>query len=217
MRYSSIFLFVLITQLALFSGCKCREHEIAKYQFTSRELEINPYTINDRFYLKNLSGDSVEYLVSSRNSSMEKFHGNSDEYECDYELYESNVTSIVSKDNLWKFSIVLNSYPELHDGTYYKEIGFNEYTYLNQSNKLMASLGLLFYNDSIYDKYYYGAKLVFHKLFSLGPKQFNDIYETTLFQENSGTGLYATKIFYSIKLGIVGFTTNQNETWYLDI
>ena len=100
MRHSSITLFILIIQLVLFSGCQCREHQTGKYQFTSKELEINTYNINDRFFLKNLSGDSVEYFVSNRNSSMEKDFGNSDEYQCDYELYELNVTSIDSKDNL---------------------------------------------------------------------------------------------------------------------
>ena len=216
MRHSSITLFILIIQLVLFSGCQCREHQTGKYQFTSKELEINPYNINDRFFLKNLSGDSVEYFVSNRNSSMEKDFGNSDEYQCDYELYELNVTSIDSKDNLWKFTITLSSHPVLYDTIYYKGIGFSQYTYSNQSNKSMASIGLTYNNNSLYDKYYYGTKLLFHKNISLGPKSFIDIYEIILFQANYGTNLYAKKIFYSIKLGIVGFTTNENETWYLN-
>jgi hypothetical protein len=143
MRYSPIFLFVLITHLALFSGCQCREHQTGKYQFTPKELQINPYNINDRFILKSLSGNSMQYLVSGRYSSMEKAFGNSDECQRDYKLIESNVTSIVSADNIWKFSIILNSYIYYEGGTNYKVIGFDECTNPNQSNHIVASIGLL--------------------------------------------------------------------------
>ena len=218
MRYSSIFLFVLITHLTLFSGCECREHQEVKYLFTSKELEINPYNIDDRFYLKNLSGDSVQYLVSSRNSSKVKYFGSSDECDRGYYLYEFNYTRIDSKDNQWEFLITLSSYPIFQNDIYYNGIGFAESTNPNQSNLKVASRGLLYKNDSIYDYHSSSsAPILFHKAISIGPNSFNDIYEITLNLQEYETDLWVAKVFYSIKIGIVGYTTNKNETWYLDI
>ncbi len=215
MRYYSIFLFVLITNLALFSGCQCREHQEENYQFTSKELAINPYNINDRFYLKNLSGDSVQYLVSSRNSSKEKYFGSYEECDRYYNQFEFNATRIDSKDDLWEFLITLSSYQIFQNGTYYKGIGFAVSINPNQSNLKVASIGLVYRNDSIYDSHGSSCPpIVFHKFFSLGTNSFSDIYEIALCSDYNGTNLWATKIFYSIKVGIVGFTTNKNETWY---
>ncbi len=202
--------------LLIFSGCACREHQDSKYTFTSEDLVINPYQKNELFTLSNLSGDSVQYLVSNRISTMEKAFGNSDECDRAYDLYESNFTTILSKDYIWRFGIRLNSFPAYQDSAFYHVIGFDQWTNSGQSDLLVASIGLLYRNGTLYNNQgSTSAPIIYHKTISLGPRSFDYTYEISMNLQQSGVEYWATTIFYSVKQGLVGFKTNNDELWYL--
>jgi len=155
-------------------------------------------------------------LVSSRKSSKVKYFGSYEECDRYYNLYELNVTRIDSKDNLWEFIITLSSYQIFQGGAYYKGIGFAERINPNQSNLEVASIGLLYKNDSIYDRHGSSCPpIFFHKLISLGTNSYNDIYEITFCSEYLGPNLWVKTIFYSVKQGLVGFRTSKNDLWSL--
>jgi hypothetical protein len=74
-----------------------------------------------------------------------------------------------------------------------------------------------FNHDTLYDKYPSSDSVyLYHQSITLGPKNFEKVYELFLYRSLNLNGDWATSLYYTIKEGIVGFNTNLGKKWYLD-
>ena len=216
--------FLLIIVICFFStGCnKCTEHKIAVLQFTPKEQLINPYNGHEALIFRNLNGDSINLIGQGRSSNFTNRHehivGNSSDCPGDFISMERDLTVFLSKDNLWQFVIILSYDFSFTDLKSDNTLLFDEYTLPLEKNPSISGAQINFETDTIFDNYYNhrDTLLQFHKSISLGLKTFNDIYEILLVEQIYGNGVWATTLYYSIKQGIVGFRTTEDELWYLD-
>jgi hypothetical protein len=122
---------------------------------------------------------------------------------------------ISSNVNSWQFSITLGSNPTTTSNIYERVIGF-EASIPGQRKKTLSDRYLLFEQDTITGyQNAYGPDLIFHTSLTLGLKSFTNVYEINLIRGDLNADYWVNKIYYTINLGIVGFSTAQNELWYL--
>jgi len=194
---------------------KCHEKQLGYYNFSPQDLQINPYSGNELIKFQNLSGDSLHFSVGSRVSNMtKKYQVHQDENNCNYYMLATNNMVISSNSNSWQFSITLHSYPSATSNIYDKVIEF-ESSIPGQSKKTISNANLLYEPDTITGYQWNYSDLFFHNSLTLGSKSFNDVYEIELFLQEATIDKWVNKIYYNIKQGIVGFSTNQDELWYL--
>lgn len=215
-----IFSISLILASFFYSCNKCPEKKVGEYRFTSEELQINPYNGNEGLLFKNLTGDSVSLTVGDRSSGMIKvFTIYVDDGECNgnYTLVETNNTVISSNDDSLQFTIFLRFFPEPSVPGFYKSMRV-EAKIQDLNKKTISSVSVTFEQDKItgYDS---GSgsneDLLFHKSLTLGAKHFSDVYEFEVHLWSQTGNNWVSKMYYSIQQGIVGFSTHQNELWYL--
>ena len=200
----------------LFSCNQCDEKQSGYYKFTPQELQINPYYGHEVILFQNLSGDSLHFSAGDRISNMIQVYPNhEDECKGNYYWLETNNIVISSNSNSWQFSITLTSTPTATSNIYDKVIAF-EASIPAQRKKTLSDANLLFERDTITGYMYNYTDLFFHTSLTLGLKSFTDVYEIKLFRSDGNVEYWVNKIYYTIKLGIVGFSTQQNDLWYLD-
>jgi hypothetical protein len=214
-----LYYLLLIGVTISFCGCnknKCNEKQSGSYNFTPEELEIIPYHGHEVLIFQNLSGDSMNFSAGDRISNMNQLYTNpQDECQGNYYLLERNNIVISSNSNFWQFSLTLQPSPTQTSNNYTKKIGF-EALIPNQSQYTFSYSAFLFDQDTItINPHASTSELIFHYTLVLGLNSFKDIYEMGLQRSNGGIEYWVNKIYYSIDLGIVGFSTNQNEIWYL--
>jgi hypothetical protein len=210
--------YLIICCISIFFLCgnKCHEKQLGYCNLSPQDLQINPYNGNELIKFQNLSGDSLQFLVGSRVSNItKKYSPNQDEYSCNYYMFETNNMVISSNSNSWQFSIILHSYPTGTSNIYDKVIEFQAFI-PEQSKNSFSQRYLLFEQDTITgNQYSVGPDLIYHTSLTLGLKSFTNVYEITLGPSDVKVDYWVNKIYFTIKQGIVGFSTNQNELWYL--
>jgi len=219
-RKNSIFYFFLVCVSWWFYGCsKCPEKQVGNYKFTVKELQINPYNGNEILLFRNLLQDSIQFLVGDRQSDIIKVYSIYEEGDCkgNFTSVETNNTLICSNPNTWQFSIFLRFFPNPTISGFYKSITLA--AVIREQNKNSNSqTSVIFEKDSItgYDYYWPYGDLIFHKSLTLGSKSFTDVYEIELKLQDATINKWVNKIYYNIKKGIVGFSTNLNVIWYVE-
>ena len=198
-----------------FSCDKCQEKQIGYYEFTPQDLQINPYYGHEVILFQNLSGDSLNFSVGDRKTNMIKASQvHQDDCNGNYYMLATNTMVVSSISNSWQFSITLHSYPTATSNIYDKVIEF-EASIPGQSKKTISNANLLYEPDTITGYQWNYSDLFFHNSLTVGSKSFTDVYEIELFLQEATLDKWVNKIYYNIKLGIVGFSTNQDELWYL--
>ena len=214
--HKGINLFAICCISLYFFSCNgCHEYQSGKYNFTHEELQINPYNGHEVILFQNPSGDSLHLSAGERKSEIIRIYPNQeDECKNNYHVLEINNIVLSSNGNSWQFSITLAPIPTTTINGYNKSIGFSV-SIPGQSKKTQSSASLMFEYDTITGYEYNYSELFFHPSLTLGSKSFTDVYEIKLFRSDMTVEKWVDKIYYTIKLGIIGFSTNQNELWYL--
>jgi hypothetical protein len=210
------FFVISCISLYFFSCNGCHEYQSGKYNFTREELQINPYNGHEVVIFQNLSNDSLHFSAGERTSEIIRIYPNQeDECKNNYHVLEVNKIVLSSNSNSWQFSISLAPIPTMTINLYDKSIGF-DVSIPGQSKKTQSSAALMFEHDTITGYYENYSNLGFHPSLTLGSKSFIDVYEIELFRSDMTVEKWVNKIYYTIKQGIVGFSTDQNELWYLN-
>ncbi len=213
------YLLLICISFWFFSCGKCPEKQTGKYNFTSEELQINPYNGQEVLLFRSLLEDSVNFSVGDRISDIVKVYPiYVDDGECNgnYTVVETNSTVITSNSNSWQFSIFLRFFPNPSMPGYYKSIKFGA-VIPGQNTKTNSDATVIFERDTItgYNYSWPYGDLIYHKSLTLGSKSFTDVYEIELIRNNVTIDNWVNKIYYTIRQGIVGFSNNQNELWFL--
>jgi len=161
----------------------------------------------------------VHFSVGDRISDIAKVYPiYVDDEECNgnYTFVETNSTAISSNSNSWQFSIFLRFFPNPSMHGYYKSIKFGA-VIPGQNTKTNSAATVIFERDTItgYNYYWPYGDLIFHKSLMLGTMSFTDVYEIELIRDNVTIDKWVNKLYYNIDQGMVGFSTNQNDLWYL--
>jgi hypothetical protein len=73
-----------------------------------------------------------------------------------------------------------------------------------------------FNGDTIFAKYpSFDTVYIYHDSLSLGPRSYFKVYEFVLHFSSLRNDEWATNLYYTIKEGVIGFSTNTGNKWYL--
>jgi hypothetical protein len=208
----------LITAILILTSC-CDSNLITEFNFTQKDLTINPYNGTEKLIFKSLTGDSINFQAVNRQSTFSKRYqksSNGDSKAClgDYVTSENNNTAFQSTDNLLRFTIKLLFDYNFTNLDPNKLILFESYSHPNDHNPPSSSREAYFGVDTIYNHGNYPDTIyTFHNILILGPKSFNNVYEVYLIASVLSS---VTTLYYTIGEGIVGFNTQKEGKWYLD-
>lgn len=209
MKLSYIFIIVLCVLLLDSAGCKkCKPK--ATYSFSSEDKKLIPYSGNEILVL-NYNNGSYDSLKGS---------GRDDRYYNEYNN-SSNSGSNCSDYNQYEYNRF--NYPTMlvHQSAWLISLA-QEYTndpisygqkYISIKIGATYAEGCFFYNDFLFenDSIIVNNQLVFFdKSLVIGSQVYNSVYELNALSNPSST-FYITKVYYTVKEGIVALRTNLDN------
>lgn len=210
-------LFFLILTLLFSTGChKCVQNNLADLRFTSEELAIIPYPVQDTLVFISEALDSIEYIFYSREIHTSKyFEIGSEEAklyhnDCMGDFYETeqDITILRQKsDSSGSMQMYLTFKYSFDHPIYDKEITLR----LFNNTYGVGSFIYNFEKDTIL-KSYPSQTLNFYPVIQIGPRIFSNVYE---FICDTTQQYQIQKAYYSITEGVIGFEQKDGPIFYL--
>lgn len=207
-------LVLVCTILIFFTSCyKEREtsyppeYKLGDVELSKTERNFLPYQLGDTIIFKDSLGKSQLFAVESKLTFLPRYYKNEPasnliEY-YDVEVQQTLLTD--GKGNSFGFELV----PPLPANLTKNNINKNQF---NISFRMQGASSNFFSSYIDTTDFYFdfnGVSIPFYPSITILNRTFNNVYELS----NSLPGL----IYYNINLGIVGYKTGDNTTWYLDI
>jgi len=207
----------------LFTNCnKCTQQQIAYLQFSSEELNINPYSGNEILIFKDSVGDSVVFPKGIRNTEVSKHYqfdeqtADLDHHGCQGDYYYKSTNSTIkhfATGNIL-LDIKLSFYYTFSNPS--TDRCFNLYFSFDSISNFCFQGYYKFKPDSlITDPLSGDAVVIYYKSLTIGPKTFQNVYQLSGDKLSVGQEWLPTA-FYSMQSGLVGFKTNLGRIWYFD-
>jgi len=220
---NSILIPAMVLFAFLFVQCKrCKQAELSDKKFTQEELNILPYTGNEKLVFKDSQDDSVCYTGQGRVSTMKLNHAvmdwDGEECQGDYRQVEWNEIKFKSDSSDTTISISIYFYHPFNDYENDKMILF-DFSYPNPNGQAMLHSVYSFEAGSLMDSKHgqghYVYVSAFHNTITLGNNTYSSVYELrNSYYENQP--LDVTTLYYSLLKGIVGYKKISGTIWYLN-
>jgi hypothetical protein len=226
-------LYPCLSFLILFTGChkkeECIQNKMADLQLTEDDLKINPYSGNEILIFKSSGGDTIYFSSGHRKTEsyvtyeidFETARIDHDGCQGDYfqsqfnwmQKYDSSSNSCLEINLSFRYSI-----PEPRT-----DKAFSLFFWIKDS-KLIFFRGLYSFqagvilNDSTRSQYplYRDSIVSYHPIISLGPRQFNNVYELYCNNPDDRDTAWISTAYYNLIDGLVGFKTTYGKVWYLN-
>lgn len=225
MYLKNLLLSLLICVAAL---CSCKKKDnnsspscLGTIKFSSPDLGILPYPTKDPLVFKSNQGDSIIFNFRGRESSMKtvwKYPLNPSGYQGDYYSCEANSTGFISENSdVLTFQLYFSN--PFTQPTILKYISMD----LAVENSGTCSFAAVFRFDGG-TLYTYLPDSSFHSggyikavddSLKLGPVYYKNVYELVAPDFTYYCQSWFTRVYYTIKEGVVGFRKSTGKTWYL--
>ena len=212
--------------LALLVSCRKKDNSssgssLGSFTFTKSDLAILPYPTADTLIFKSTDGDSIIFRYSGRNSTTKTYYQYSDNpsgYQGNFYTCELNSSGFISPNSDYLIFNLHYLNPFLGNaGIKYFNIGVAN----NNSGSCNFSADFRFETDTLIsyipDSSFIRGGYVnaLHSTLVIGPRLFENVYELSGPNSISYCAVSFSRVYYSIKEGIVGFTLNTGKTWFL--
>jgi hypothetical protein len=218
MKKLIIFIFFILLA-GLYACNKCQTKDRGKYYFTTIEKTLIPYTGNETLSFKSSTGDSIGYIGTGRDITMNVIDsGWNDEQTCPSARWSVEEHRTVYWDNN---TVPESGHSKQYCGVY---IGKNPFGYNDFSVSLFFFTPIHFYFNS--NGHYLGNTLYCSENEIMTPIDSLTINDRTyyiVYRFNRATidNICDTSskppcIYYTLDKGIVGFQTSDNQWWNLN-
>ena len=214
MKLSCIFIIILSALLFVSAGCKkCKPK--ATYSFSSVDKKLIPYSGNEILVLNYNNGSYDSLKGSGRDDKFYNEYNNSSNSgsNCsDYNQYEYNrfnYPTMLVHQSAWLISLAQEY---TNDPISYGQ------KYISIKIGATYAEGCFFYNDFLFenDSIFVNNQLVFYdKTLVIGSQVYNSVYELNALSNPSST-FYITKVYYTVKEGIVALRTNLDNLIFVN-
>ena len=215
MKHPLLNIILLSSIFLTFSQCKKESvdpEEIVgikrgEIKLSNAELNIVPYQVGDSLNFKDSLGNTQIFIVESRRTHLKRYYknGGTDSSTDYYDIENLTVSLSSNNNNFFSFSL------DAPLPSYVSNNNINKNYFIVRCN-LLGSMNYYFFPNYIdtTDFYYtlQGTSIPHHPTFTILNNTFNSVYELT---DNS-----PEKIYYSTSIGVIGFRTEDDTSWYLD-
>jgi hypothetical protein len=200
--------------------CCCDSHMIEDLRFSSSDITINPYVENDQLSFIDQTGSSLIVTIQSRSRNgghTYPYHDYDNPNKCKGNYFNSEIDVTDTKSTgPWYFQITLSFDYSFNNPVYDKSIEI-DVNHPKANNVSSMTFSLAHFNgDTIFAKYpSFDTVYIYHDSLSLGPRSYFKVYEFVLHFSSLRNDEWATNLYYTIKEGVIGFSTNTGNKWYL--
>ncbi len=216
----------LLICLAALSSCKKKDNTqgpscLGTYKFSSADLAILPYPTSDPLVFKSNEGDSIVFNSRGRESSVKavwKYPLNPTGYQGDYYSCEANSAGFISKNSdVLTFQLYFSN--PFTQPTIQKFMSLG----LAADNSGTCSYGAVFRFDGgmlfsyLPDSSFHSGGYIkaIDDSLKLGPVYFKNVYELVAPGFTYYCPAIFSRVYYTVKEGVVGFRKSTGKTWYL--